>query len=309
MRNPVFANISPGGKLLLLVGLVLLFAIMFSFSGLLVGKWYLDVSLSQLSELISDPKGKVLNFALFFQFISQLGVFIIPALLYSFFVSSSSWSYLKMNRKTSAVSLLIVTLAVYAILPFVNYLSELNSGLHVTPAIDEWIRMKEAQAKQLTEAFLKTKSTGMLFVNLLVMAVIPALGEEMLFRGIVQRLFTAMVKNVHLGVFITAFLFSAFHFQFMGFLPRFFLGLMLGYAFVITGSLWTAIWLHFVNNASSVIVFFLHYNGFLKVSMEDFGQAQNMVYVIGSFLMAVWLFIMMYNREGAEVRMKYFEKG
>jgi membrane protease YdiL (CAAX protease family) len=169
--------------------------------------------------------------------------------------------------------------------------------------------MKELQARELTEAFLKTKSAGRLVVNLLVMAVIPAIGEEMLFRGIVQRLFTAMVKNVHLGVIITAFLFSAFHLQFLGFLPRFFLGLMLGYAFVITGSLWTSVWLHFVNNASSVMVFYLHYNGFLKVSMDDFGNTQNMVYIIGSLLMAAWLFIMMYNKEGGEVRMKYFEKG
>jgi membrane protease YdiL (CAAX protease family) len=309
MKNPVFANIKPAGKLLLLLGLVLLFGIVFSLTGLLAGKWYLNVDLTRLAALISTPEGKALKFALFFQFMSQLGVFIFPALVYGFFVSSSPWSYLKLNKKSSAVSLLIVTLAVYAVLPFINYLSELNNGLHLSPAIDDWIRMKELQARELTEAFLKTKSAGRLVVNLLVMAVIPAIGEEMLFRGIVQRLFTAMVKNVHLGVIITAFLFSAFHLQFLGFLPRFFLGLMLGYAFVITGSLWTSVWLHFVNNASSVMVFYLHYNGFLKVSMDDFGNTQNMVYIIGSLLMAVWLFIMMYNKEGGEVRMKYFEKG
>ncbi len=308
MRNPVFANISNGGKLVFLLGLVIVFAITFSSLGLLIGKWYLHVDLSQLAALISQPEGKALKFALFFQLLSQIGIFIIPALVFGLFVASSPWNYLKMDRKVSGVSLGIILLAVYAVLPFVNYLTDLNHGLHIAPALDEWIRAKEAQAQLMTEAFLKTDTISGLMINLVIMAVIPALGEEMLFRGVLQRLFVAITRNVHVGIVITAFLFSAFHMQFLGFLPRFTLGIMLGYAFVITNSLWAAIWLHFVNNASSVVVYYLHHIGYLKISMEHFGETQNSVYIIGSIAMTIWLFVMMYNREGGDVRMKYFEK-
>ena len=309
MKNPVFENISLGGKIVLLLGLVIVFALTFSLLGLLLGKWYFGVDLSELAVMISDPKGDVLKFTLFFQFLSQVGVFIIPSLVFGLFVAQCPREYLKLNKKPNAVSLLIVTLSVYAILPFVNYLGELNHSIHLTPALDDWIRAKEAQATLLTEAFLKTDTIGGLIINLLIMALIPALGEEMLFRGIVQRLFAGITRNIHLAVIITAFLFSAMHMQFLGFLPRFLLGLMLGYAFVITGSLWTAIWLHFVNNASSVVVYYLHYNDYIKVSMDNFGGTQNTVYIIGSLMMAIWLFIMMYNKEGGDVRMKYFDRG
>lgn len=306
MKYPVFANISKGGKLILLLGLVILFAVIFSLLGLLIGKLYLGVDLSQLSAAIANPEGKALKFSLFFQGLSQLGIFIIPSLAFGFFVDQSLWRYLKIDRKPSSVSLLIVTLSVYAVLPFINYLTELNHGIHLTTAIDHWIRTKEAQASLVTEAFLKTETIGGLTVNLIVMAAIPALGEEMLFRGVLQRLFIGITKNVHIGIIITAFLFSAIHMQFLGFLPRFFLGVMLGYAFVITGSLWAAIWLHFVNNASSVIVYYLHFNGHINVSMDNFGYTQNSIYIIGSLLVTIWLFIMMYNKEGAEIRMRYF---
>ncbi len=308
MRNPVFANLSAGGKLVLLLGLVIVFGIAVSLLGLLIGKWYLGVNLSRLAVLISDPEGKALSFTLFFQFLSQLGVFILPALFYGFLVSSSPAGYLKMAKKPSAVALLIVTLAVYAILPFINYMQDINQHLHISTAIDFWIRSKEAQAQKLTEAFLKTESVGGLSVNLLVMALMPALGEELIFRGILQPLFVKMTRNVHLGIVITAFVFSAIHMQFLGFLPRFVLGIMLGYAFVISGSLWTAIWLHFLNNASSIIVYYLHFNGTIKVSMDHFGDTQNMVYVIGSLLVTIWFFIMMYNKEGAAFRLKYHDE-
>ena len=309
MKNPVFANISNGGKLILLLGLVIVFAITFSLLGLLIGKWYLNVDLSQLAAMISNPEGKALKFSLFFQLLSQIGIFIIPALIFGFFINRSPWHYLKMDGKATGISLLIITIAVYAILPFINYLTDLNHGLHLTPALDEWIRAKEAQALLLTEAFLKTNSLSRLAINLIIMAIVPAIGEEMLFRGVLQRLLVGMTRNVHLGIFIAAFLFSAFHMQFLGFLPRFALGIMLGYTFVITNSLWAAIWLHFVNNASSVLVYYLHHIGYLKVSMEHFGETQNTVYIIGSLAMTIWLFSMMYTREGGNVRMKYFEKG
>lgn len=304
MKNPVFVNLSAGGKLVLLLGLVIVFGILISLLGLLLGKLYLGVSLTQLAAMIADPKGKVLSFALFFQFLSQLGVFIFPALFYGYFVSSRPAGHLKISKKPSAVSLLIVTLAVYAILPFINYLQDINQGLHISTGIDYWIRSKETQAQKLTEAFFKTESLAGLSVNLVVMALMPAIGEELIFRGIVQKLFVKMTRNAHLGIFITAFVFSAIHLQFLGFLPRFALGIMLGYAFVISGSLWVPIWLHFVNNASSVVIYYLHFNGVIKVSMDNFGNTQNMVYVIGSLLVTIWFFIMMYNKEGAALKFK-----
>jgi membrane protease YdiL (CAAX protease family) len=129
-------------------------------------------------------------------------------------------------------------------------------------------------------------------------ALVPAIGEELLFRGALLKLFTNISRNIHIAVFFTAFLFAAIHFQFYGFLPRFFIGLILGYSFVITGNLWVPIFVHFINNSASVIVYYLHYNGFINVPMEDFGTLHSPVYIIGSLLITIWLMVIVGRRKG-----------
>lgn len=295
-------NTSPFGKLLLLIGLILIFSIFTALTGLIIGKFYLGVSLNDLSSLIAHPDtDEAIGFVKFFQMINQVGIFILPVVVYSLFVSSSPGKYFKLDSKPTAVSLLVSGLMVYSILPFLNYVAEWNQHVNLPElfsGIEEWMKSKEEQAAELTELFLKTDSFGGLAINLLIVAIIPAIGEELLFRGALLRLFREMTKSSHLAVIITAFLFSAIHFQFYGFLPRFLLGLILGYSFVFSRNLWAPIFLHFVNNASSVIVYYLHYNGYIKISMENFGASPNLVYIIGSLLATIWLMIILYQKEG-----------
>lgn len=92
-----------------------------------------------------------------------------------------------------------------------------------------------------------------MILNVLIIAVIPAIGEELIFRGVFQRIFYDLFKSGHVAVWITAFVFSAIHFQFFGFVPRFILGLVFGYLFLWSGTLWLPVISHFVNNAVPVI--------------------------------------------------------
>ncbi len=311
MKNPVFIYLSPWGRLFLLAALILIFAILFSFLGLFIGKIMLGMDLVQLAESISHPEGKVLTFAYFYQFLNQIGIFIFPPLLYAYFVSGNINKYFKFNKFPTSAAIVIITLSVFTVLPFLGYIGKLNQSIHLPDfmsGIEEWMRMKEHQAKEITEAFLKTKSTSGLMINLLIMALVPAIGEELLFRGTLQKIFINMTKSTHWGIIITAAVFSAFHFQFLGFLPRFLLGLMLGYSMIMTGSLWSSIWLHFVNNASTVLIYYFYYQKVLKIPADDFGNSDNEVYIIGSLLLTLWLFTMLYNKEGADIRLKYYDK-
>ena len=161
------------------------------------------------------------------------------------------------------------------------------------------MKSKELQAKILTEAFLDGDTITGLLVNIIIVAVLPAIGEELLFRGVLIRLFDQMVKNIHIAVLISSVIFSAIHLQFYGFLPRLMLGMLLGYMFVFTRSLWVPIIVHFVNNAASAIVYFLYNNGTSKIPMEEFGASSNVVYVIGSLLITLWLMTVIYQKEDA----------
>ena len=302
IRIAFLEKTSPFGKLLLLIGLILLFSILTALSGLLFGKLYFGVTITALGSFISNPETpEAINFVKFYQLINQIGIFILPVLFYSFFVSTSPGGYLKLDKKPTALSLLVTGLVVYTILPFLNYLADLNHQIvlpELFSGIEQWMKAKELQAAQLTEIFLKTDTIIGLSVNIFIVALIPAIGEELLFRGVLLRLLKEMTKSTHLAVIISALLFSAIHLQFYGFFPRFLLGLILGYSFVISQNLWAPIFLHFVNNASSVIIYYLHYNGFIKISMENFGASSNPVYIIGSLLATVWLMIILYQKEG-----------
>ncbi len=300
-RTAFLANISKWEKILLLFGLILLFTLFSAFLGLLIGKFYLGVDMAMLGNYISDPKtAEAVNFIKVFQFFSQLGTFILPVLFFSYLVSNEPASYLKLDRKPRTLYLSISFLLIFIALPFINYLESINQGLQLPDMLsgmENWIREKEDAATRLTEIIIKTNSLGGFFVNLIIVALIPAFGEELLFRGTILKLTNDVVKNLHWAVIISAALFSAFHLQFYGFLPRFALGLILGYIFVITNNLWIPMFIHFINNAAAITVYNLHYNGYIKTKMEDFGALDNPVYIIGSLLITLWLISIIYNKE------------
>jgi membrane protease YdiL (CAAX protease family) len=293
-RRIFFPDTKPGIKLFWLIFLVVLSALVFSILGLVVGKLIFHSDLSSLLEMLSQPESETAkSFLYIFQLINQVGMFILPPLLFAYLFSTHSGRYLKISRMPSLMILLLAGLSIFTVLPLINWLTEVNA--HMTfpgtlAGVGEWMKAKEVQADRLTEVFLQVKSPGGLAMNLLVIALIPALGEELLFRGLLQRLLGEWTKNIHVGVILTAFIFSALHLQFFGFLPRFLLGLMLGYLLEITQSLWVPIFTHFVNNATLVIIFYLHYNGFMATKMEDFGSSQNYFVIAFSLLLTVGLF-------------------
>ncbi len=130
-------------------------------------------------------------------------------------------------------------------------------------------------------------------VNLLMIAILPAIGEEFFFRGILQRLFSEWFKNIHVAIFITAFIFSAIHFQFFGFFPRFLLGLYLGYLFYWSGNLWIPIVVHFINNALVVILAYISANGYADIDYETFGSTNNtLILLLTTVLISALIFIL-----------------
>ncbi len=303
-RTAFLSSLSPFGKLLLLLGIILVLAITTALAGLVAGMLIFNVDITELSGFISNPStSEAVSFIKYYQVINQIGVFILPAALFAFLVSNSSVKYLSLNNAPRLISLLVGGLIIYTILPFNNYLDELNRNMSLPDflaGIEEWMKDKESQARRLTEIFLNTHSISGLLINIIIVALIPAIGEELLFRGLFIRLFNEIFKNIHVAVLISAIIFSAIHLQFYGFLPRLMLGMVLGYLFVFTGNLWVPIFVHFLNNASSAVVYYLHYNGHLKIAMEDFGATSNVVYIIGSLFITIWLMFIIYQKEGAD---------
>lgn len=182
----------------------------------------------------------------FTQLLSSIGIFIVPVLVYAHICNFDLKLNLNLNRQVILLAITIMLL----INPFIAFVYEWNMSFN----FPEWALSYDKKAEHLTKYFLKMNSVGDLAYNLLILAIVPAIGEELLFRGYLQQTFKKWLGKPHLAIVITAILFSAIHMQFQGFLPRFVLGLLLGYFFYWSGSLWLPIIAHFLNNALAVLL-------------------------------------------------------
>jgi len=199
--------------------------------------------------------------------ISQaIGLFIAPSFLLAHYFSSKPFKYLGFNRINFNL-IFLVTITIIVAFPAINLFASLNELVK----LPQWMNEMEEKAQSLTKAFMTVSGFSGLLVNFIMIAILPALGEELLFRGIIQKLFSEITGKIVWGIIISALLFSFMHLQFQGFLPRFALGVLFGFFYVWSGSLWLPIVAHFINNAIAIIGYSMIYKGNLSSDAENIG--------------------------------------
>lgn len=257
-----FTRMSPPAKILLVVVSIIVFLFISSVAALLVAMPVFHLSMGDIYQISRYPDAGNIGVVKFFQIIESFFLFLLPALMAAWLFSERSMTYLKADRKPSAISVLLVMCSLVAAIPMMNSLAQFNSAMELPGwmhSVETRIKNWEENAGRVTELFLAGENTRDLALNMLMIGILPALGEEFLFRGVLQRLFAEWTKNIHLGVWISAFLFSFIHLQFYGFLPRLLLGLYFGYLLVWSGSIWVPVAGHFMNNGFAVIYY--HFSG------------------------------------------------
>lgn len=163
----------------------------------------------------------------------------------------------------------IVPVLVIVFMGFNSLIIQWNQGLTLPFGMDEWARNLEERLGEATEYITKFDSFGQFFLAFVVVAILPAFGEEIVFRGMIQNDLNRAFNNQHLAIWVSAILFSAIHLQFFGFFPRLLLGALFGYLYFWSGSLWLAILAHFVNNGFTIIALYLYQKGSFPVNIED----------------------------------------
>lgn len=201
-----------------------------------------------------------LSYLRLIQSFSSVGMYLLPSLFFSYCAEKKWFTYNQANETPSLYMVGIVTCLAFLLIPIIDVIAGLNEQIRLPSIFAEMengMRMMEQEAARTVERMTKGGSFSNLMVNLLLMAVLPAVCEEFLFRGTLQPFFTRRLKNVHIAVWLTAFIFSAIHLQFYGFIPRLLLGAYLGYLFVWSGSLWLPVWAHFLHNSISLIFYYI----------------------------------------------------
>ena len=218
------------------------------------------------------------------QLVQSLLVFVVPALLAVWCWSRRPAEWLRLRAVGNGWVYAIVVVLMIVAQPGINMLATWNEGIRL-PAfmseIEQYFQDMEASARELTEMLAAAPTIGTMLLNLVVLAAVPALGEELTFRGVLLGLIDGDTtlgarispsRRTHIAVWVVGIIFSLIHFQFYGFIPRMLLGVVLGYLLVWTGSLWVPMVAHFTNNALVVLLYFAEEHfAISSESLESFG--------------------------------------
>lgn len=302
MKQSFFEGYSNLAKLLSLIIIVfvcLLFTMLFGIV-FAIPFWGSNI-LDLISGLSNYASPESINILKYFQVINQIGIFILPAIFYSYLDKRNVISTLKLNIKPQIITLLFASILIFVSIPFVEWMISVNQSIkfpEFLSNLENWFKESENQAMALTELFLDVNTIWGFFFNIFMIAIMAAISEEFLFRGVLLKLFSEWTKNIHLAVIFSAILFSAFHLQFYGFFPRFILGVLLGYLFVWTKSLWVPIFIHFLNNAVAVIISYLFNKGVISFGIESVASYNNSVFLGSILLIIIFMTLIFLNEKG-----------
>ena len=212
--------------------------------------------ITMLIGLFTETSEMNMSMTRIIQTISSLGLFLLPAIGMALFCDTSPRHYLSLRKVNDERVWLLVLASMFLIAAPINFIAMLNQQMELPTfmaPVEQWMRSQEDLAQQLTQNMIGDGTPQLLAINLIVMALCPAITEEFFFRGALQRLIGKWNPNPHFVIWNAAILFSAFHLQFYGFIPRMLLGAYLGYLLLWTRSIWIPVFAHFINNATAVI--------------------------------------------------------
>ena len=239
------------------------------------------------------------------QALQSLLVFIIPALLATWCWSETPLRDLRLGAPSSSWIYIIAPLLMLCAVPAINMLADWNSRVELPSFLADLeikLKQQEEAAAAVTEMFLQADTIWALMGNICLMALLPALSEELCFRGVLINLclnggeaeYKASKRRAHLAIWATAALFSFIHFQFYGFVPRMLLGALFGYMVLWSGSIWTSVLAHFTNNTVAVVTYYICAHSELDIdTVDSFGAGSTMwvgcLSVVVAASIALWL--------------------
>ena len=258
----LFANSNPPTKLFFALFIILISYFLITFSTFLIVIPVYSVSFEELSLLLSEDLYEAnLSILRLFQISQTIGLFIVPAILLNYLLFYKGEGFISINPSahSSYIGLIVLITLIFS-MPVIQFLLDLNNSLK----FPEWLSFFENKLQQmeserngLTIRLTDNMNLSTYLLNLFMIAILPAIGEEFLFRGVIQKVLLQWTRKSHISILIAAVIFSGIHLQFYGFLPRLVLGIYFGYLFFWSRNIWLAVWAHFLNNTIAVSLFFL----------------------------------------------------
>jgi len=242
-------------------------------------------SITQVMEVITNPADFPDQRAtvLMMQGMASFGGFIITPLIFYYLIVKGNIIRDFIKLPSNIISTIIITIVmVFSFMVVNTVFIEWNANIQLPESFggfEQWATNLEESMADLTKYLTEFETPGYFILSVIIIAVIPGIGEELLFRGFLQNIFRRLIKNDHVAVWLAAFFFSFIHFQFYGFVPRLLLGALFGYLYLWSGNLLVPMVAHFLNNFVSLFSLYIYQKGLTDFDAES-TEALPITYVL-----------------------------
>lgn len=296
-------------QLLIFIGLIFMTAALITAGviPILLQKAF-GVTLADATNISEHSAPLVIRASMWAQCLSHISIFALPCLLFAYLTHPKPAAYLGFRKAGKNIQYFWVIVTMLGAVPFFV-------------GIEQWMRVlplgnfaKEMQDKndQIWAAYLNFRSLGEMLAALLVFAIVPAFGEELLFRSVLMRFahkFTVnqgimmnMVNgtrkrpNMFFSVAVTSLLFALIHFNVYGFVSILLAGILLAMIYYLTGSIWCSMLAHMINNGLQVILLYVFRDNATWKAIADGGSLPAYVPLIGGLVMAGGFYMLWKSR-------------
>lgn len=288
MENERIAQYNSLSILLITIGLVIVNTLIFNYMGRFLAQQIWDVDVTYLVKgnmEFNRPHSSALRFT---QFLSQGGGFILSVIIVIQLMKRKFIEFTGLNKQPLWKWFGISLLFFFCMLPSLEWLVEWNRGWSLPAELEEQMRLFHENNMKIYDIMLHYNTGIDLWINLVVVAVMPAISEELLFRGLILRIFRSMFGNIHAAIWMTAIVFAGIHLQAYNIVPMIMMAAIFGYVYYFTGSLWVPILLHFLNNASYILM--------KRYDVASDSAAIEPIYVLAFLAAGILLFAFLHKR-------------
>ncbi|WP_286754214.1 MULTISPECIES: CPBP family intramembrane glutamic endopeptidase [Sphingobacterium] len=282
----------PFQSLLRLILMVIGFSILSQIIAILIIASYYSFT-GQVFSLESILNGSA-NDMRFMLLMSSLGSFVVPAYLMNT-REGYGIAYFKLKNWPSGMQFGYIFLAMLSFMPLMSLIGHWNESLQLPDnmqSLQRWMERSEKESADLIKVIIMESSVSGFLYNIVILALIPAIGEELLFRGVLQKIMGRWLSNQHVVIWLVAIIFSAIHLQFFGFVPRMLLGAFFGYLYVWSKNIVLPIFGHFVNNAGATIgAFYYVREGKSYDEFNAFELQSWWIYLVGFIFTLIFVFL------------------
>ena len=240
-------------SIVIIAGIGMALSLILVFAGMLI----FSSDLTVLQKSASALMGSDIAFMRYILILQDITLFIIPSVIILNLLKPETTDRISELKLPHLKEAGLVIILAFCLFPITSFTGQINSAMHFPSSfsgVEQWMIRQEEKADDLLDVLIEADTLPGMLMNLFMIALLPAVAEELIFRGVFQKIFYRLLRSGHLAIWFTALIFSTIHFQFFGFVPRFILGLVFGYLFYWSGTLWLPVISHFVNNAFPVIM-------------------------------------------------------